>query len=50
MFVVTDYYPKSAFGLATNYTLKENFTSSRFLKNEKTVISKRSNLSSFAYV
>ena len=34
MFVVTDYYPKSAFGLATNYTLKENFTSSRLLKNE----------------
>ena len=34
MFVVTDFYPKCAFDLATNYTLKENFTSSRFLKNE----------------
>jgi hypothetical protein len=35
MFVdTTDYYPKCAFDLSTNYTLKENFTSSRFLKNE----------------
>ena len=34
MFVVTDFYPKCAFDLAINYTLKENFTSSRFLKNE----------------
>ena len=35
MFVdTTDYYPKCAFHLSVNNTLKENFTSSRLLKNE----------------
>src|SRR5437764_10481364 len=28
------FYPKCAFHLSVNYTLKENFTSSRLLKNE----------------
>ena len=30
----TDYYPKCAFDRWIDYTLKENFTSSRLLKNE----------------
>ena len=35
MFVdTTDYYPKCASDRWISYTLKENFTSSRLLKNE----------------
>jgi hypothetical protein len=34
LLIHTDYYPKCAFDRWINYTLKENFTSSRLLKNE----------------